>query len=174
MKRLILATLFCGLIAATAIMQGLKSAQAATPPGYYGLQGSWVAPAVYAATNTVVMVSTMGANAGPNEMSGNPTYSAANTAAQNALFYTNILISNADSSADIYCGYTPNVSTTTVAGNRGSGIQGIRLCTSSANPNTPPSCPNTQWFPLLPYQKFYCVSGELGTGVSTATVMAWR
>lgn len=145
--------------------------------GSYGtLPGSWTAPVVFGATNTVVSVSTMGATAGPTEVSGNPVYSSLKSLTDIAAnpFYTNIIVQNVDPSSDIYCAYTSNVSTSTTTGINGAGVMGMRICGSSASLSTPPTCPPSQQFGLAPYQKFYCVSGETGSATSSAIILKWR
>lgn len=164
-------------IVTLAILIGLTaSASAGGTPSYGSLPGSWTAPVVFGATNTAVAVSTMGATAGPTEVSGNPVYSSITSLAAVVAnpFYTNILVQNVDPSSDIYCGYTSNVSTSTTAGIKGAGVMGMRICGSSASLSTPPTCSPSQQFGLAPYQQFYCVSGETGTTTSTAIVLKWR
>ena len=165
MLKKIIAAIALGLISCTA------SIAIGQNPNYNSITMSYTVPAIKYATNTAVQVSTMGAAGGPTEVSGNPVYS---SVLPMPAFYSNLMIQDADAGADIYCGYTSNVSTTTATGIKGAGVQGMRICATSANLSTPPTCPSSQTFALLPYQKFYCVSGETGTTTSTTIIFGWQ
>ena len=163
------------LLAILALIGLCGKAMSATP-SYGSLPGSWTAPVIWSATNTQVNVSTMGATGGPTEVTGNTVYSSITVGTATgtiANYYTNIMIEDVDPSTDVYCGYTSNVSTTTTQGINGAGIMGYRLCTSSPNPTTPPSCSPSNTFYLAPYQQFYCVSASVSK-TSPIVVLKWR
>lgn len=164
MKKLIFAVLTFATLAAPL--------RAGTGPSYGGIPPTAVIPVVSVATCSVVSVTTMSVT--PIEVTGNPVYSSLISATNPpGPVYTTLHIQDADATADIYASYSSNVSTSTTPGIPGAGLQGMRICASSANVNQPPSCPSDQYFYVLPYQQFYLISGNT-TAKSTAIVCKWR